>query len=484
MSTEKVSDQVERSRSRFLRLPLNHSERRFLLVVIDLLAVNSALLIALGYRADHVVGWEFIQARPIWFAYLSFLWLAVGNALDVYDLQISGSVLAVSSSAAKTGAVTALVFLFTPYITPGLLEHRSELAVFALLVLLLPVSGRAVCALALRQGLFLRRTLVVGVGREAATIERALLESGDTIYSLVGFVHCEVGESAEGGDSGDSRQPSPILGERDDIASLVRSCQINTLVLAVSGQSDLELLCELSDSLELGVEIIPMPVLYEQLTGQVPIDHIGTNWYMGMPVRHSGTGTFSPAGKRVVDVVLASVGLLFLAAATPFIAAAIWLDCRGPVFYSQTRVGKGGTVINLYKFRSMVPHAETGGAVWAKENDQRVTRVGRFLRATHIDEFPQFLNILMGEMSVVGPRPERPEFVEELSQVIPFYGVRHAVKPGMAGWALVKQGYSGSKEDALTRLQYDLYYIKHQSLWLDFVILLKTVIDTISLRGR
>jgi exopolysaccharide biosynthesis polyprenyl glycosylphosphotransferase len=188
--------------------------------------------------------------------------------------------------------------------------------------------------------------------------------------------------------------------------------------------------------------------------------------------------------KRAMDIVLASLGLLLMAPFFPLIALAIYLDSPGPIFYTQERVGERGRVFRVYKFRSMVPDAEKGRAVWARENDPRVTRVGRFLRKTHIDEFPQFLNILKGEMSAMGPRPERPEFVEELAKEIPFYRVRHAVKPGMAGWALVKYGYASSKEDALLRLQYDLYYIKHWSPWLDLVILLKTVVDTLTLRGR
>jgi len=132
----------------------------------------------------------------------------------------------------------------------------------------------------------------------------------------------------------------------------------------------------------------------------------------------------------------------------------------------------------------MVPDAEKGKAVWAQENDKRVTRVGRILRKTHIDEFPQFINILKGEMSAVGPRSERPEFVKDLAREIPFYRLRHAVKPGMAGWGLVKQGYGASKEDAKVKLEYDLYYIKHQSLWLDVIILIKTIVDTLMMRGR
>jgi len=186
-----------------------------------------------------------------------------------------------------------------------------------------------------------------------------------------------------------------------------------------------------------------------------------------------------------MDIVLTSTGLFFLGPALPFIALAIYLDSPGPIFYTQERVGKGGKTFRAHKFRSMVPNAEKKGKpAWAQEGDPRVTRVGRLLRATHVDEFPQFLNIIKGEMSAVGPRPERPEFVPELEKEIPFYRTRHCVKPGMAGWALVKQGYGASREDALIKLQYDLYYIKHQSVWLDVVILLKTIVDTVTLRGR
>jgi lipopolysaccharide/colanic/teichoic acid biosynthesis glycosyltransferase len=163
---------------------------------------------------------------------------------------------------------------------------------------------------------------------------------------------------------------------------------------------------------------------------------------------------------------------------------AIVLDSWGPVFYLQERVGKGGRIFRTYKFRSMAPDAEQEGAVWAQERDPRATRVGRILRATHLDEWPQFLNVLRGDMSVVGPRPERPEFVERFVEEIPIYRLRHTLKPGMAGWGLIRQGYAGTKEDVLVRLQYDLYYIKHQSLWLDLFIIVKTIVHALTLKGR
>jgi len=337
---------------------------------------------------------------------------------------------------------------------------------------------------------FARRALVVGAGRAGQMVLEALREQGDGAYQVVGFVDDDAAKWGQAvgwrkGSLADARDPGPrVLGDRHALRELIAEHGVTTLVLAITHEVDGDLLAALLDCLELGVEIVPMAVLYEQLTGRVPAEHIGESWYVAMPIDHPGTGVVWPAVKRLMDVLLASVGLVLFGVALPFIALAIYVDSPGPIFYTQERVGKGGRVFRAYKLRSMVPNAENGGAVWAQKNDPRVTRVGRLLRKAHIDEFPQFLNILKGEMSAVGPRPERPEFVEELAREIPFYRVRHAVKPGMAGWGLVKQGYGASKEDALLKLQYDLYYIKHQSLWLDLIILLRTVVDTLTLRGR
>lgn len=196
-------------------------------------------------------------------------------------------------------------------------------------------------------------------------------------------------------------------------------------------------------------------------------------------------GSLWPIAKRIFDLVSAGLGALCLAVALPFIALAIYLDSPGPIFYTQERVGRGGKPFRLYKFRSMVLDAEPDGeAVWTAEDDPRITRVGCLLRRTHVDEFPQFLNILKGEMSAVGPRPERPEFVDLLAQEIPFYRLRHAVKPGMAGWGLVEQGYGASNEDARVKLQYDLYYINHQCLWLDTLVLIRTLLQSVTFGGR
>jgi lipopolysaccharide/colanic/teichoic acid biosynthesis glycosyltransferase len=213
------------------------------------------------------------------------------------------------------------------------------------------------------------------------------------------------------------------------------------------------------------------------------VEHIGEHWAASIPLDHPGNKALRRITKRLFDLFWAGLGVVFLLLLFPLVALMIYLDSPGPFLYRQERLGRNGKLFRVYKFRSMVTDAEKNGAVWAEEDDPRITPVGKILRKTHFDEFPQFFNILMGDMSVVGPRPERPEFVETLTEKIPFYRVRLAVKPGMAGWGLIHQGYGSSIEDALKKLEYDLYYIKHQSLGLDFQILLRTFWDALTMRG-
>ena len=459
------------------RFALPLVERRILLMVLDLLAVNGALWIWLHLRPEIVV------RPPHWFLLVSVLYLLAAFVFDACEPRVSVRFPSTVLTVAKAGLMAAALFLLIPYLPPPLPTARSLLFAFPLLALAALVGGRGLYALIFTRPAFQRRTLIIGAGWAGRTIAEALSSYGDGSYEIVGFVDDDPAKHGAriAWKEGEAR---PVLGDRHRLPELIAAHRIDTLVLAITHDVDGQLLQMLADCLELGVEILPMPVLYEQLTGQVPVEHVGDNWYVAMPLSHPLTRTINRAIKRGMDLILASLGMLVLAVLFPFIALAIYLDSPGPIFYTQERVGKGGRVFRVYKFRSMVPDAEKGRAVWAQENDPRVTRVGRILRRTHLDEFPQFWNILKGEMSAVGPRPERPEFVEELAREIPFYRVRHAVKPGMAGWALVKYGYASSKEDALIRLQYDLYYIKHWSPWLDLVILCKTVVDTLTFRGR
>src|SRR5690606_22115668 len=205
-------------------------------------------------------------------------------------------------------------------------------------------------------------------------------------------------------------------------------------------------------------------------------------WMSMLPIEAVSIFNPYPLVKRAADLALSIVGLAFFGLLLPLIAMAMKLDSPGPIFFRQRRVGKSGRLFWLYKLRSMIPDAERGRR-WPSDDDPRITRVGRLLRKTRLDEVPQLYNVLRGEMSIIGPRPERPEFVEELSQTIPFYRTRHVVKPGITGWAQVRYRYGASEEDALIKLQYDLYYIRHRSIALDVLIILRTIGKMLALQG-
>jgi lipopolysaccharide/colanic/teichoic acid biosynthesis glycosyltransferase len=243
-----------------------------------------------------------------------------------------------------------------------------------------------------------------------------------------------------------------------------------------------EVLRAVLECYERGARILPMPALYEQVTGRVPVEHIGDRWLVALPLDRDTRTLYRPI-KRAIDVAVSVVGLLLLAPLFPFLALAIKLESPGPVFYRPERLGRGGRPFRLWKLRTMVANADrVGDPTFTGKQDSRVTRIGWLLRAAHVDELPQFLNILKGDMSLVGPRPER--YVKELEEQIPFYRMRLAVKPGTAGWALVKQGYAEGKAGTLVKLQYDLFYIKRQSFYLDMVILIRTAITMLFRRGQ
>jgi exopolysaccharide biosynthesis polyprenyl glycosylphosphotransferase len=239
------------------------------------------------------------------------------------------------------------------------------------------------------------------------------------------------------------------------------------------------------DAQDRGVEVIPMPALYEELMGRVPVHHLESEWLIRSFVVEARAGGFYETGKRLLDLAASVVGLGIWLILYPLIALVILIDSGFPIMYSQMRSGKGGRPFRIHKFRTMRQDAEKDGqARMAQESDDRVTRVGYFLRRTHLDELPQFWNVLRGEMSMVGPRSERPEWVTHFEKQIPFYRARLLVKPGITGWAQVNYGYVSTVEETTLKLEYDLYYIKHRSILMDLTIILRTVGQMIGFRGR
>ncbi len=274
-----------------------------------------------------------------------------------------------------------------------------------------------------------------------------------------------------------------VLGTYKELLEIVDKESIDIVVISATHLENTELLKYAVDCKMKGVAVVDMPAFYEEITGKVPVELINDLWFVTPPISGVKKSIYNLKVKRVLDIVFSVIGLTLSIFITIPVAILIKLESKGPIFYRQKRVGLNNQIFECIKFRSMTVDAEKNGAVWASKNDSRVTKVGKIIRKLRIDEIPQMWNVLKGEMSFIGPRPERPEFVDILVKKIPYYNIRHSVKPGITGWAQVCYPYGASEDDALEKLKYDLFYIKNLSFFLDFQILLKTAKVVILGRG-
>jgi sugar transferase (PEP-CTERM system associated) len=363
----------------------------------------------------------------------------------------------------------ASIILGALYFTLPALVIGDGIFVSALLVFLVGILGWRLLFNQLTGSLKLEeRILVVGTGDTARKVTRQILAQRDFAYRVVGFIDDDRRRIGE-------RLVNPaIVGTYEDIPALVAKHQIDRIVVGLADRRGKLPIEELLKAKMTGVRVEDATTTYERVTGKILIDDLRPSWLIfsdGFRVSRS-----TRMVKRSFDLTLAAALAIVSFPAMLLTALAIWLEDGAPVLYCQERVGENGRPFTLCKFRSMRKDAEKSGRpVWAKDGDDRITRVGGFIRKTRLDELPQLWNVVRGDMSFVGPRPERPYFVEELAREIPFYQQRHAVKPGITGWAQVKYRYGSSLEDAMEKLRYDLYYIKHLSITFDLTIVFDTV---------
>ncbi|MGA7490915.1 MAG: sugar transferase [Syntrophobacteraceae bacterium] len=311
-------------------------------------------------------------------------------------------------------------------------------------------------------------TLVIGSGETGQTA-RGVLSLGVSPFEFKGFVSDEITQGAKA-----DYEPE-ILGTTRELTEIIAKLGIRAIVLAIPRCRSTQITRRILEARLLGVEIMDMPRLYQRLTTKLPVQYMEDQWMLfsdGFNLLSSG---YIQRIKHIFDLIFSGLLLFLVSPLMAITAIAIHLDSPGPIFYTQQRVGKRLKMFSVYKFRSMTYNAEEHGAKWAQKKDPRVTRVGRVIRLCRIDEIPQLWNVFKGDMSLVGPRPERPEFVDVLDSQIPYYSVRHTVAPGITGWAQINYPYGASIDDALKKLEYDLYYIKNMSILLDLKILLKTV---------
>lgn len=434
--------------------------------------VEASLLIAalylgvaarFGEVSDHIEDVGLLWPKALLFSFV-IISLMTGFGLYKPDLRygVGGMLLRLLLALGIGAVIMALVF----YAFPAFFLGRGAFALtFAFACISLLVTRYVFFKIAnLEQ--FKRCVLVLGAGKRASQLTRLRRRVDQRGFKILGYVHIP-GEHNVVDAKHVIRLDVPLL-------EYAERAQVDEIVVAVEDRRKAYPAEDLLDCKLSGIDIVDVLTFFERQTGKVRLDILHPSWLIFSDgFAHGGFQVF---GKRLLDVL---VSLLLLALTWPIMlvtATAIWVESggRGPIFYRQVRVGQNWGLFEIAKFRSMRTDAEKHGPQWAAKNDSRVTRVGAFIRKTRIDELPQLFNVLRGEMSFVGPRPERPMFVEKLAEKIPFYAERHRVKPGITGWAQVRYPYGASEEDALEKLQFDLYYVKNYSLFLDLVILFET----------
>ena len=454
--------------------------RTLTLVLIEHELIVLAVTLAAVVRFDAaVVSVELTNGSLLWRATLIALVLQVAlHYCDLYDLRTLADRRNLVVGLIQALGASSLILAVLYYWLPSLIIGRGVFVIASVFVILLVAGWRLAFEwFALRVGPA-ERLLIVGTGRGAVALARELFEHRQELgVELVGFV------DADPKLVGTSLINPGVVGTIDDIPAIVRERSVDRVVVSLAdARGKLPMDGLLNMKLNDGVQFDHLASVYEEYTGKIAVENLRPSWLI-FSQGFSKSRVLAVA-KRGMDVLVALIGLVMLAPVIALVAIAVRLTSSGPAFYRQRRVGHHGRVFVIHKFRSMRADAEAAtGAVWSVENDPRVTPVGRFLRRTRLDEVPQLWNVLVGDMSIVGPRPERPEFVADLTAQIPFYGQRHVVRPGVTGWAQIRHSYGSSVDDALHKLQYDLFYIKHMSIALDLFICLETLKTVLVRRG-
>jgi sugar transferase (PEP-CTERM system associated) len=448
--------------------------RSVTLLLCEALVILGSVYLAAYLRLGDDIAWaDDILPRALLIAGVTQLCLYFA---DLYDFQVLSDRRELFVRAVQSLGATSLVLAALYYWFPDLIVGRGVFVLAAFLIITVLLGWRIVFEWTSRQVGPRERLLLVGTSAAAVSLARELYQRVELGVEIVGFI-----------DPDPARVGAPVLnpgviGAIEDIPAIVRARGVDRVVVSLSearGRLPMDKLLEMK--LE-GVTFDHLASVYEQYTGKIAIDNLRPSWLIfseGFRKSRLQNGL-----KRVIDAMSAMIGLILALPLMLLVAAAVKATSRGPIFYHQPRVGLRGRVFVLHKFRSMRQDAEKGtGAVWATRHDNRVTGVGRFLRRARLDELPQLWNVLRGDMSLVGPRPERPEFVSSLTREILFYGQRHTIRPGLTGWAQVRYTYGASVEDAMEKLQYDLFYIKNMSLALDLFVIAKTVKTVLMGRG-
>lgn len=421
---------------------------------------------------------EFITDRPpAWYFLLPIFWVIL--LVELYDIHRASKISETMKGIGLATLINALVYLLIYFSSaPGSLPRRG-VSFFIIFAALFTLLWRLVYIRLFTAPHLLRRVLIVGAGHAGRTIVKVISEQWPPPFNVIGLIDDDPKKQGKkiGGFS--------VLGNSNDLLQKIEELQITDLILAISGEMRGEMFQSILTAQERGVNLTPMPQVYEEILMRVPIFLLEAEWIVRSFVEKTHNSTIYHLSKSLIDFGGGLIGTLIMAGFFPLISLVILLESGFPIFFTQNRLGRGGQPYKIFKFRTMERDAEKEGeARMAEENDDRVTSFGRFLRKTHLDELPQFINVLRGEMSLVGPRAERPQLVAYFQKEIPFYRARLLVKPGITGWAQINYGYAGTVDQTAIKLEYDLYYIEHRNLFMDISIILRTIWTVLGLKGQ
>lgn len=453
------------------------SERKVLLRIFDIITVLFSLyLVGVVFQFNY---FNISKTNFYWTIVLGIYLNFIGSVFEMYNLQVASNQYQVIKSIILTSSITVLLYLLTPIYTPKLPSNRLQILIFYIAIFLALFIWRMLYVRFFASNRFSKKVILICDKEQLKELVKGL-EGADPHYRVLGYVNS---------DSANSNTNETIKIKNIDINNLesfVKKNSISEIVIA-SQKTDgitVNLYNQLIHLLENGYIIREYTQVYENLAQRIPMQYVSRDFYRYFPFSRSNQNHFYLLLVRIFELIFSLVGLLITLILLPFILLGNLIGNRGSLFYTQERVGKNGNVFKIVKFRTMIKNAEKEGAVFATLNDRRITPFGKFLRKSRMDELPQFINILKGDMAVIGPRPERPVFVNEIAKVMPFYETRHVIKPGLTGWAQVNYSYGETIDDSLIKLQYDLYYIKHRSIFLDVNIVFKTLGTVLLYRGQ
>ena len=453
------------------------SERKILLRLFDVVSVLG-LLYLLGIIFDFNY-FKITQSNFYWVIILSLYLLFFGSVFEMYNLQTASNQFKITKSIVLTSSITVLSYLLTPFFTPSLPSNRLQIILFYFAVVVSLFVWRFIYLNFFASNRFFKKVLLVCNQDELLELVNGLGKI-DPNYKIDGFINTDNTNLVL------KKTQGVALVTLENAEIYIKENNISEIVIAAQKTDNITvtLYNTLLKLLESGLTIREYTQVYESITQRIPVQYVARDFYKYFPFSRSNNNKLYLVVMRFLEIIVSVLGLLFGFALLPFILIGNIFGNKGKLFYIQERVGQNGVVFNIYKLRSMITNAEESGAVFAATNDVRITPFGKFLRKSRLDEFPQFINVLKGNMAIIGPRPERPIFVEKIAETMPFYQTRHILKPGLTGWAQVNYAYGESIQDSLIKLQYDLYYIKHRSIFLDLNIVVKTCSTILFYRGQ